>query len=96
MIKKTTANEWTQAAKAPGTLLKHRKRGTNYCFSVIDATSGEVLGVALCDSQSGREDFLLETHQNHLEYGHEISTGELLIAIGRDTWKQGIHVTASV
>lgn len=95
MIKKTTANEWTQAAKAPGTLLKHRKRGSTYNFTFIDADSGEVLGVALCDSQSGREDFLLKTHQDHLEYGHEISTGELLSAIGRDTWKRGIHVTAS-
>ncbi|AZD21242.1 hypothetical protein C4K24_1929 [Pseudomonas chlororaphis subsp. aurantiaca] len=94
MIKKTTANEWTQAAKAPGTLLKHRKRGNTYSFTVIDALSGQVLGVALCDGQSGREDFLLETHQAHLENGHEISSGELLSTIGRDTWKQGIHVTA--
>ncbi|WP_277590700.1 hypothetical protein [Pseudomonas chlororaphis] len=95
MIKKTTANEWTQAARTPGTLLKYRKRDSTYSFTVIDALSGQVLGVALCDDQSGRENFLLETHQAHLENGREISSGELLSATGRDIWKQGTHVTAS-
>ncbi|PPA05305.1 hypothetical protein C4E44_04555 [Pseudomonas sp. MWU12-2312b] len=95
MIKKTTANEWTQAAKTPGTLLKHRKRGSTYSFTVVDALSGLVLAVALCDGQSGRENFLVEDHEEVIENGQEITTGEILSAIERSTWEQGIHVTAS-
>jgi len=75
MIKKTTANEWTQAAKTPGTLLKHRKRGSTYSFTDSDALSGQVLAVALYDGQSGREDFLVEAHEEVIENGHEITTG---------------------
>ncbi|MBK5355055.1 hypothetical protein JFU37_21465 [Pseudomonas sp. TH41] len=95
MIKKTTANEWTQAAKTPGSLLKHRKRGSTYSFTIIDALSGQVLAVALCDGQSGREDYLVEARGEAIEDGHEITTGELLSAVERATWIQGIHVTAS-
>jgi hypothetical protein len=95
MIKKTTPTEWNQVAKAPGALLKHRKRGSTYSFTVIDALSGQVIGMAVCDGQSGREDFLVEVHEEFLENGEEITTGELLSAVGRTTWKQGIHVTAS-
>ena len=95
MIKKTTASEWTQAAKAPGTLLKHHKRGSAYSFTVTDVLSGQVLGVALFDSQSGRENFLVEAHEEVSENGREIAMGELLSAVERTTWDHGIHVTAS-
>ncbi|WP_248914711.1 hypothetical protein [Pseudomonas moorei] len=95
MIKKTTATEWAQAAKTPGALLKHRKRGSTYRFTVIDALSGQVLAVALCDGQSGRGDFLVEAHEEVNANSHEITTGELLSAVEKATWNQGIHITAS-
>lgn len=60
MIKKATANEWNQVAQTPGTVLIHRKRGRIYHFTVIDAATGEVVGLAMCDEHSGREDFLVE------------------------------------
>lgn len=95
MIKKTTATEWNQAAKAPGALLKHRKRGTAYSFTLIDQPSGRVVGLALCDRRWSQEDYLLETFQKPLDSSRGITTGELLSAIERKTWAHGVHLTAT-
>ena len=73
MIKKATAYEWNQLAQTPGTLLKHRRRGHTYSFTVIDAQTGEVVGLAVCDQKSGKEDFLLEMH-----YSSRFDTNGLL------------------
>ena len=70
MILKTSASEWTQAAMTAGTPLKHRKRGGFHSFTVTDAQTGRVLGIALCDCASGRESFLVETREVPAEANH--------------------------